>query len=61
MGIMRITLCCCVFRNWEDPNAAEGASCRPRIFEGTIDARLIALDGHIGSPARDSAQTASWI
>jgi quinoprotein glucose dehydrogenase len=35
---------------WEDPNATEGASCRLRIFEGTIDARLIALDGHTGKP-----------
>ena len=35
---------------WEDRNAAEGASCRLRIFEGTIDARLIALDGRTGKP-----------
>jgi quinoprotein glucose dehydrogenase len=33
---------------WEDGNAAEGTSCRLRIFEGTIDARLIALDGRTG-------------
>lgn len=33
---------------WTDSNAADGAPCKLRIFEGTIDARLIALDGKSG-------------
>jgi quinoprotein glucose dehydrogenase len=35
---------------WVDSNAADGAPCKLRIFEGTIDARLIALDGKTGKP-----------
>jgi quinoprotein glucose dehydrogenase len=35
---------------WTDSRAADGAPCRLRIFEGTIDARLIALDGKTGKP-----------
>ena len=35
---------------WADPNAAEGAVCRSRIFIGTIDARMIALDARTGKP-----------
>lgn len=35
---------------WIDSQAAAGAPCRMRIFEGTIDARLIALDGKTGKP-----------
>ncbi|HTP36670.1 MAG TPA: pyrroloquinoline quinone-dependent dehydrogenase [Candidatus Acidoferrales bacterium] len=35
---------------WTDSRAAEGAPCKLRIFEGTIDARLIALDGKTGKP-----------
>lgn len=35
---------------WTDPQAAADAPCRLRIFEGTIDARLIALDGKTGKP-----------
>jgi quinoprotein glucose dehydrogenase len=38
---------------WTDPNAAAEASCKLRIFEGTIDARLIALDGRSGKPCAD--------
>jgi quinoprotein glucose dehydrogenase len=33
---------------WNDPKAAEGAACKLRIFEGTIDGRLIAIDGKTG-------------
>jgi quinoprotein glucose dehydrogenase len=35
---------------WIDPRAASGTPCRLRIFEGTIDARLISLDGKTGTP-----------
>ncbi len=35
---------------WLDPRAEAGAPCRRRIFTGTIDARLIALDGATGAP-----------
>jgi quinoprotein glucose dehydrogenase len=35
---------------WIDASAPAGTPCRLRIFEGTIDARLIALDGATGRP-----------
>ena len=35
---------------WTDSGAADSAPCKLRIFEGTIDARLIALDGKTGKP-----------
>jgi quinoprotein glucose dehydrogenase len=35
---------------WADPKAAADSPCKQRIFEGTIDARLIALDGKTGKP-----------
>jgi len=35
---------------WTDSRAADSAACKLRIFEGTIDARLIALDGKTGQP-----------
>jgi quinoprotein glucose dehydrogenase len=38
---------------WTDPKAAADAPCKLRIFEGTIDARLIALDGKTGAPCAD--------
>ncbi|MBI3887138.1 MAG: PAS domain-containing protein, partial [Opitutae bacterium] len=38
---------------WMDSKAAAGAACRSRIFMGTIDARLIALDGATGKPCFD--------
>ena len=34
--------------SWIDPAAAADAPCRHRIFVGTLDARLIALDGATG-------------
>lgn len=36
--------------SWIDPDAPAGAACRHRIFVGTLDARLIALDGANGDP-----------
>src|SRR5262245_27286977 len=38
---------------WLDTEAGTGRSCRRRIFIGTIDARLIALDAATGTPCRD--------
>jgi quinoprotein glucose dehydrogenase len=35
---------------WNDARAAADAPCRLRVFEGTIDARLIAVDGKTGAP-----------
>jgi quinoprotein glucose dehydrogenase len=35
---------------WLDPSAAPHTTCRRRIFEATLDARLIALDAQTGSP-----------
>ena len=35
---------------WADSKAAPDAACRSRIFIGTIDARLIALDARTGKP-----------
>jgi quinoprotein glucose dehydrogenase len=39
--------------SWVDPDAPDGAVCRHRIFVGTLDARLIALDGKTGKPCQD--------
>jgi quinoprotein glucose dehydrogenase len=36
-----------------DSKANDSAPCKLRIFEGTIDARLIALDGKTGQPCQD--------
>ncbi len=36
--------------SWVDAGAAPGSVCRQRIFFGTLDARLIALDGATGVP-----------
>ena len=38
---------------WVDSAAKAGSSCRLRIFEGTLDARLIALDGETGKLCPD--------
>jgi quinoprotein glucose dehydrogenase len=38
---------------WEDSEAKPGQLCRLRIFIGTLDARLIALDGEAGKPCAD--------
>jgi quinoprotein glucose dehydrogenase len=38
---------------WHDPARPKGKPCRRRIFETTLDARLIALDGVTGEPCRD--------
>jgi quinoprotein glucose dehydrogenase len=38
---------------WLDPKRVKGAPCHRRIFEATLDARLIALDGATGNPCAD--------
>jgi quinoprotein glucose dehydrogenase len=38
---------------WVDGQAAEGAACRSRIFMGTNDVRVIALDARTGIPCAD--------
>jgi quinoprotein glucose dehydrogenase len=38
---------------WTDSKTGAEAECRLRIFEGTIDARLIAVDGKTGKPCAD--------
>lgn len=38
---------------WRDPSAKSGKPCALRIFIGTLDARLIALDGATGKPCAD--------
>lgn len=38
---------------WLDEEAEAGAACRARLFIGTIDARLIALDAATGEPCED--------
>ncbi len=38
---------------WREPHAKAGKLCALRIFIGTLDARLIALDGATGKPCAD--------
>ena len=38
---------------WVDPSHKTGKFCRRRIFEATLDARLIALDASTGRPCAD--------
>jgi quinoprotein glucose dehydrogenase len=38
---------------WVDPTRAAGKPCHRRIFEATLDARLIALDAATGNPCVD--------
>ena len=38
---------------WVDTRASPGASCRSRLFMGTVDARLLALDARTGQPCAD--------
>jgi quinoprotein glucose dehydrogenase len=39
--------------SWRDPSAKSGGACASRIFMGTHDARLIALDAATGKPCED--------
>jgi quinoprotein glucose dehydrogenase len=38
---------------YRDSNAAAGAACAARIFAGTVDGRLLALDASTGAPCAD--------
>jgi quinoprotein glucose dehydrogenase len=38
---------------WKDPQAKSNQPCRLRIFEGTLDGRLLALDGETGKLCED--------
>jgi quinoprotein glucose dehydrogenase len=38
---------------WRDESAKSGEPCKLRIFLGTLDARLIALDGETGKLCED--------
>ena len=38
---------------WEGPERARGATCGARIFTGTIDSELLALDAATGEPCAD--------
>ena len=38
---------------WMDHQGKENAPCKLRIFVGTLDARLMALDGNSGKPCKD--------
>lgn len=40
---------------WRDPHAKPNAPCALRIFIGTIDAHLFAVDGATGTPCADFA------
>lgn len=42
---------------WIDPSAATGAPCRLRIFVGTAQSQLVALDGRDGAPCRDFGES----
>ena len=41
---------------WIDDEAGGSATCRTRLFEATVDARLLALDAATGRPCRDFGQ-----
>lgn len=41
--------------HWDDPEAPAGQTCRKRIFAGTLDARLLALDASTGLLCGDFA------
>ncbi len=39
--------------HWRDPQAPAGSACAERIFSGTLDSELIALDAKTGKPCAD--------
>lgn len=44
---------------WEDVAAEEGAVCKSRIFEGTAEARVVAVDAKTGKPCTDFGEGGS--
>ena len=48
--------------SWIDPAAPVGAACRHRVFVGTLDARVIALDGATGQRCSDFGENGNvWL
>jgi len=48
--------------SWIDAEAMPGSACRQRIFVGTLDARLIALDGATGQRCKDFGENGQvWL
>ena len=48
--------------SWLDPEAIADSPCRHRIFVGTLDARMIALDGATGDRCRDFGENGEiWL
>lgn len=39
--------------NWVDEEAPEGTACRTRLFLGTVDYKLVAIDAKTGKPCED--------
>ncbi|MBW2697602.1 MAG: pyrroloquinoline quinone-dependent dehydrogenase [Deltaproteobacteria bacterium] len=52
-------LACRGVSHWVDEHAAPNAICRERIFMGTVDARMIALDATTGRPCADFGEAGS--
>ena len=46
-------LVCRGVAHWADPEAPPGVACAERIFTGTVDSELVALDAHTGRPCED--------
>src|SRR5260370_19096251 len=46
--------------SWRDARAKPGQPCAQRIFLGTLDARLIALDAQTGKPCADFASAGTF-
>ena len=42
---------------WQDPAASDGDACARRIFTGTVDSELIALDAATGVPCSDFGES----
>jgi quinoprotein glucose dehydrogenase len=38
---------------WEDPDSKHSGACTRRVFTGTLDARLLAVDAGTGAPCKD--------
>ena len=43
---------------WEEPNPRPSGPCQHRVFTGTLDARLLAIDADTGRPVPTSARVA---
>ena len=45
--------------HWHEPNPTPGRACQSRLFMGTLDARLFALDAETGKPCTDFGKDGS--